>query len=125
MLANENALDSIYRTFIALNRLVEDDTEADTRTAKEKAAELNEKVQELVFSALRSLTSEDAQRNLSLLLGQRKAYTDFTLSKSMLVGCDNRHPLKSTKKLSVNLTNIRKICYPFNKIPPPPTQKLQ
>ena len=72
--------------------LVEDDVEADTRTAKEKAAELNEKVQELVFSALRSLTSEDAQRNLSLLLAQRKAYTDFSLSKSMLVGCDNRHP---------------------------------
>ena len=62
-LANENALDSIYQTYITLNR-VEDNDADNTRTAKEKAADLNKKVQELVFSALRALSSED----LALLL---------------------------------------------------------
>ena len=86
--------------------MVEDDLETDTRTSQEKASALTEKVQELVFSALRSLTSEDAQRNFSLLLAQRKAYSDFSLKKVMLVACDNRHPLKVAKRLPVNLTNI-------------------
>ena len=51
-LANENALDSIYRTYITLNNMVADNDADDKRTAKEKAANLNEKVQELVFSVL-------------------------------------------------------------------------
>ena len=88
VLANKNALDSIYKTYITLNDLVKD---IDKRIAKEKAAELNEKVQELVFSSLRAWTSEDAQRSLS---------------KTLLFKSDAIHPLLTLKKLPVNLCNI-------------------
>ena len=118
---NENALDNIYRTFITLNNMVKDDLETDTRTSQEKAAALTDKVQELVFSAIRSLTSEDAQWNFSLLLPQRKVYSDFSLKMVMLVAFDNRHPLK-VKKVACKI--FRKIFYRYIKTPFPPMQEL-
>ena len=67
-----------------LNYIVQWNDEDNTRKAEENSRDLDEKGQTQVITALRALTSENAQRNLSLLLAARGTVTDNCLLKILM-----------------------------------------
>ena len=62
---------------------------------------MNAKIEEKILNALRSLTSENAQQNITLLIAQKGQTPDAYTMKAFIEKADKAHPLPKEKKLPV------------------------
>ena len=101
---------TLYNSSVTLEYLV-DENEADVDidalisdpSQVSRINKINEQVHELLHKALRSLTSADAQKNLSSLVRKKKSKMSHEVMREAIFRCDQRYPLRSSTKLPTSL----------------------